>query len=68
MAEVPSARLDPVIFRLPVARIRAGYYSDAYFVYTKQLLEADGRRPHVMMQVFQSATHCSAGSTRRSRS
>jgi nicotinate phosphoribosyltransferase len=45
--------LDPAIFRLPVARIRAGYYSDAYFVYTKQLLEADGRRPHVMMQVFQ---------------
>src|SRR5581483_12015783 len=32
---------------------RAGYYSDAYFVYTKQLLEAEGHRPHVLMQVFQ---------------
>ena len=48
-----TARLDPEIFRLPVDRIRAGYYSDAYFVYTKQLLEADGAHPHVTMQVFQ---------------
>ncbi len=47
------ARLDPDIFRLPVERIRAGYYSDAYFVYTKQLLEADGEHPRVTMQVFQ---------------
>src|SRR5437763_3123293 len=46
-------RLDPEIFRLPVERIREGYYSDAYFVYTKQLLEDEGRRPHVTMQVFQ---------------
>jgi nicotinate phosphoribosyltransferase len=48
-----SARLDPSIFRLPVDRIRAGYYSDAYFVYTKELLEAEGEHPHVTMQVFQ---------------
>jgi nicotinate phosphoribosyltransferase len=48
-----SARLDPAIFRLPVERIRAGYYSDAYFVYTKQLLEAEHHHPHVTMQVFQ---------------
>jgi nicotinate phosphoribosyltransferase len=46
-------RLDPTIFRLPVERIREGYYSDAYFVYTKELLEAEGRRPRVTMQVFQ---------------
>jgi nicotinate phosphoribosyltransferase len=50
---MPSQRLDPGIFRLPVERIRAGYYSDAYFVYTKQLLEAEGRHPRVTMQVFQ---------------
>ena len=48
-----STRLDPAIFRLPVARIRAGYYSDAYFVYTKQLLEAENHHPRVTMQVFQ---------------
>jgi nicotinate phosphoribosyltransferase len=46
-------RLDPAIFRLPVDRIREGYYSDAYFVLTKTLLEAEGDHPHVTMQVFQ---------------
>jgi nicotinate phosphoribosyltransferase len=46
-------RLDPAIFRLPVERIRDGYYSDAYFVHTKALLEAEGHHPHVTMQVFQ---------------
>jgi nicotinate phosphoribosyltransferase len=48
-----SNRLDPAIFRLPVDRIREGYYSDAYFVLTKSLLEAEGEHPHVTMQVFQ---------------
>src|ERR1700760_5198654 len=46
-------RLAPEIFRLPVDRIRQGYYSDAYFVYTKSLLESTGRGPCVTMQVFQ---------------
>src|SRR5947209_9668081 len=46
-------RLDPAIFRLPEERIRSGYYSDAYFVYTKQLLEEQGHRPRVTMQIFQ---------------
>jgi nicotinate phosphoribosyltransferase len=36
-----------------VDRIREGYYSDAYFVLTKSLLEAEGEHPHVTMQVFQ---------------
>ena len=53
MATQVSARLDPAIFRLPVERIRQGYYSDAYFVYTKHLLEAEDHRPRVTMQVFQ---------------
>jgi nicotinate phosphoribosyltransferase len=47
------SRLDPAIFRLPVERIRHGYYSDAYFVYTKSLLEAENHHPRVTMQVFQ---------------
>jgi nicotinate phosphoribosyltransferase len=49
---MPS-RLDPQIFRLPVERIREGYYSDAYFVYTKELLELQDHHPRVIMQVFQ---------------
>jgi nicotinate phosphoribosyltransferase len=48
-----SKRLDPEVFRLPVERIRAGYYTDAYFNFTKELLEARDRHPHVVMQVFQ---------------
>ena len=46
-------RLSPATFRLPVDKIRDGYYSDAYFNHTKALLEADGHHPHVVMQVFQ---------------
>ena len=33
--------------------MRAGYYSDAYFNFTRELLEDDGRHPHVLVQVFQ---------------
>jgi nicotinate phosphoribosyltransferase len=53
MSTQTSTRLDPAIFRLPVERIRSGYYSDAYFVYTKELLEAENHHPQVTMQVFQ---------------
>jgi nicotinate phosphoribosyltransferase len=53
MATQTSVRLDPAIFRLPVDKIREGYYSDAYFVHTKTLLEAEDHHPRVLMQVFQ---------------
>jgi nicotinate phosphoribosyltransferase len=46
-------RLDPDVFRLPVDRIREGYYTDAYFNLTKELLEGNERHPRVLMQVFQ---------------
>lgn len=46
-------RLDPSVFRLPLERIRGGWYTDAYFNFTKGLLEEEGRRPRVTMQVFQ---------------
>jgi nicotinate phosphoribosyltransferase len=61
MATEVSARLDPMIFRLPVERIRQGYYSDAYFVYTKQLLEAENHHPRALMQVFQKETSLLGG-------
>src|SRR3954467_13197100 len=47
------SRLSPSVFRLPVEKIRDGYYSDAYFNYTKELLETDDHHPDVVMQVFQ---------------
>ena len=46
-------RLAPEVFRLPVDRIREGYYSDAYFTFTRDLLEREDRHPRVLMQVFQ---------------
>jgi nicotinate phosphoribosyltransferase len=46
-------RLDPEIFDLPVEKMRDGYYSDAYFNHTRAALLYDGRRPRVVMQVFQ---------------
>ena len=46
-------RIPAETFRLPVQRIRDGYYSDAYFNYTKALIEAGDRHPRVVMQVFQ---------------
>lgn len=46
-------RLAPETFRLPVGKLREGYYSDAYFNHAKALLEDDDRHPQVVMQVFQ---------------
>ena len=45
-------RLDPSIFHLPIDRMRSGYYSDKYFVRTREVLLRDGYRPRVTMQVF----------------
>jgi nicotinate phosphoribosyltransferase len=46
-------RLDPEVFELPVEKMREGYYTDAYFNHTRDALLTDGRRPRVVMQVFQ---------------
>jgi nicotinate phosphoribosyltransferase len=46
-------RLPPEIFELPVEKMREGYYTDAYFNHARDTLLADGRRPRVVMQVFQ---------------
>jgi len=46
-------RLPPEIFDLPVEKMRAGYYTDAYFNHALDTLRADDRRPRVVMQVFQ---------------
>jgi nicotinate phosphoribosyltransferase len=45
-------RLDPEIFHLPVDKMRSGYYTDKYFVRTREILIADGCHPRVTMQVF----------------
>lgn len=53
-------RLDPSIFHLPVERMREGYYSDKYFVRTREVLLKDHYRPCVTMQVF-GKTHAFLG-------
>ena len=46
-------RLDPAIFDLPVEKMQAGWYTDAYFNHARATLIEDGRHPKVVMQVFQ---------------
>ncbi len=46
-------RLSPELFDLPVEKMRAGWYADAYFNHTRSVLLEDGRHPRVVMQVFQ---------------
>src|ERR1700690_907477 len=56
MTKVPNAvrrRLPPATFALPVDKMRSGYYSDAYFTFSREVLEHDRHRPRVLMQVFQ---------------
>jgi nicotinate phosphoribosyltransferase len=53
VATRPRKRLPPEIFDLPVEKMREGYYTDAYFNHARETLLRDGRRPRVVMQVFQ---------------
>lgn len=46
-------RLAPEVFDLPVEKMRAGWFTDAYFNYARSTLLADRRRPRVVLQVFQ---------------
>jgi len=48
-----TRRLPPEVFDLPVEKMREGYYTDAYFNHTREVLLRDGRHPRVVMQVFQ---------------
>ncbi len=46
-------RTDPSVFQLPVEKMQQGWLSDQYFNLTKELLEAEGDNPNVVMQCFQ---------------
>ena len=45
-------RLPVEHFHFPVEKIKAGYYSDAYFLRTEEILNGDNHHPRVLMQVF----------------
>jgi len=51
----PRRRLNPSVFNLPVEKMRAGYYSDKYFVRARDILLAERHRPRVTMQAFGKA-------------
>jgi nicotinate phosphoribosyltransferase len=57
----PPQRVPPERFHLPVERMREGYYSDKYFVRTRDVLVATGRNPRATMQVFQKQEACLGG-------
>jgi nicotinate phosphoribosyltransferase len=48
-----AERLDPSIFQLPVEKMRDGYYTDKYFLYTRDVLLGENDHRPVTMQVFQ---------------
>jgi nicotinate phosphoribosyltransferase len=52
-SKLPRERLAPEVFDLPVEKMRAGWYTDAYFNHARATLLADGRHPRVVVQVFQ---------------
>ncbi|QTA38776.1 nicotinate phosphoribosyltransferase [Thermosipho ferrireducens] len=53
-------RLHPKVFKVPIDRIRMGYYSDKYFTRYVEILKKDNRHPRVYYQFFprQNATIC----------
>jgi nicotinate phosphoribosyltransferase len=53
IGEQTRRRLPPDVFDLPVEKMREGYYTDAYFNHARATLLEDGRRPRVVLQVFQ---------------
>ncbi|AEH51871.1 nicotinate phosphoribosyltransferase [Pseudothermotoga thermarum] len=45
-------RLHPKVFKVPIDRIRNGYYSDIYFLRYVEVLKKDNRHPRVLYQFF----------------
>jgi nicotinate phosphoribosyltransferase len=53
-------RLHPKVFKLPIDKIRMGYYSDKYFTRYVEILKKDNHHPKVYYQFFprQDAVVC----------
>jgi nicotinate phosphoribosyltransferase len=56
-----DGRILPEVFDLPVEKMRAGYYTDAYFNFTHDTLIKANKHPDVLMQVFQRKNSILAG-------
>lgn len=47
-----GTRLDPKVFKVPIDKIRAGYYSDKYFLRVSEILRQEQHNPTVLYQFF----------------
>ena len=47
-----KTRLSPNVFKVPVDKIRAGYYSDKYFIRVSEILRKEQHNPRVLYQFF----------------
>jgi nicotinate phosphoribosyltransferase len=52
---VMKKRFSPEKFMIPVDEIKRGFYSDKYFIRTREVLLKDRKRSRVLMQVFTRA-------------
>ena len=47
-----GTRLDPKVFKVPIDKIRAGYYSDKYFLRVSEILRKEQHNPTALYQFF----------------
>lgn len=59
MAE--KTRLAPYVFKVPIERVRAGYYADKYFTRYVDILRKDNLHQKVVYQIFPRADAVVAG-------
>lgn len=55
------ARTDASVFKIPIDRIRAGYYSDKYFTRFVDVLKKENYHPKALYQLFPRADACIVG-------
>jgi len=58
---VVQKTLDPRKFKIPIDRIRAGYYSDKYFTRFVEVLKKTGKETDVVYQFFPRKRACIVG-------
>jgi nicotinate phosphoribosyltransferase len=47
-----KTRLEPNVFKVPIDKIRAGYYADKYFLRVSEILRKEQHNPRVLYQFF----------------
>jgi hypothetical protein len=60
-------RLDPRVFKVPIDKMRAGYYSDKYFTRLVEVLKCANKNTRVLYQFFPEGMPPSSASMKRWR-